>query len=256
MAESTLSLNLDAIRSAVGHFLGFGRTASAWSTKKLAAIDAAIATGHRQFYVPPPVGGRMHRWSFLEPRDTIVTVAGTSTYDLPEAFGHLVGTLTFGANEAYRPLRTTGENRIREYLQADASNGIPQAAAVRWKASDGVAGQRQELVLWPTPDAVYNLTYKYAVLPNALTAVKPWPLGGMGYAETILASCLAAAELQEMGARGERYAYFLERLASSIALDRENDPECLGQNLDAGQMDPLACRRHDSNSTFTYTGAP
>lgn len=256
MSESTLSLSLTTIQALIGQFMGYGRTPGAWTAGAAAEVDDAITSGHRQFYVPPPVGGIVHRWSFMQPTTTLNTVANTGSYALPDAFAHLVGTLTFSANEAFKPLRTVGENRIRELLQNDSTVGMPQVAAIRWKASDGTTGQRQEVLFWPIPDSVYHLTYRYAVLPDAIATAKPWPLGGMGHAETILASCFAAAELRLEDARGERWAAFMDRLAASIALDRESHPESLGFNLDSGGSDPAEYRRHETNSTFTYLGAP
>jgi hypothetical protein len=243
MAESTLSLSRSDLLAEVGYRIGYGRASTGWSAGQLENLEAGLKAGHRLFYTA-------HNWSFIEPTGAITTVSGQGDYNLPDSFAYLIGSLTFAPTSAYRAIRTTGENEIRALRTQNNGNGIPQVAAVRFKGSDGSTGQRQELMLWPAPAGEHVLTYRYAVLPDALADEKPWPLGGMGHAETILAACWAATELIVDGQKGAGWEAYQERLANSIRLDARNKPSSLGMMLDGdvdyGRTQPIP--------TLTYNG--
>ncbi len=97
MAESTLSLDYDDLRSEIGFLLGYGLgTSPVWSTAQAAAITACLNSGLRQFYVQQD-----WEWSFLKPISTIILwadvaldddVTVTATYSDP--------TVTITASEA------------------------------------------------------------------------------------------------------------------------------------------------------------
>lgn len=227
---SVLTLELQA---EVAHYLGHGRTSSAWSTAATADIEACVKAGIRQFYDPPavPIYGS-HRWSFLRPVTTLSTVAADGDYDLPETFGSLDGVITYAEDEGVdrqEVVRLTGEARIRALRQESSTSGKPTLAAVRAKTATGLTWQRYELLLWPTPDAVYVLTYRYRILPSTIGG-DAYPMGSGVHLETIIASCLAAAEDRINDARGIKYQYFMERLQASIAADLEQHPDSLGYN--------------------------
>jgi hypothetical protein len=160
-------------------------------------------------------------------------IASAGSFRLPDDFGGFEGKFSFPAGDLYSGLVVTGEGRIRELTSVDNSSGRPEYAAVRPIASTGAAGQRFELVVYPLPDTAYVLTYRKVILANQLTANNPYPLGGMAHAETILASCLAAAEEHIDETRGVRYQAFIERLEASIHTDsRLKTPDYFGYNGD------------------------
>lgn len=317
MAESTLSLALDALKQEVGHYFGYGRTIDDWSTDQAADIDAAIAKGQRQFYFPPAVapGERPHRWSFMTPIDTITTIAtystgtvavvsGTATisdgtwpswakthgtltidtteytissrdsdteltvvgddvsagesftlehsgdYDLPDDFGDIRGQLTFATQTVYPAITIIGEGRIRALRQQVEVRSRPVFAAIRPKESDLTSGQRFEILFEPIPDAVYVLSYRKSILPDALTSSgsKTIPLGSMMHTETLRASCVAAAEEQSLDKKGSKWTDFMERLQASVAYDQEQGmPDFFGYNSDNSDIGVSHDNRHPYN---------
>lgn len=245
MAESSLSLGFSDLRSEIGYFLGYTRDSGNWSAGEITEINAVLSAGLRQFYFPPPLGqGLPHEWSFLRPITTIPTVADTSDYTLPDDFAGMEGDMTFAASDNVAgPVEIVGEHQIRKLREGNtSSSGIPRFGSVRPKTTDGTTGQRFQLNLWPTPDAVYTLYYRYKLLPSALTSIAPYPYGGAPHAETLKASCLAAAEIDIDDEKGPRWAHFQAMLAASIAHDRlAQPPEKLGYN---GDYSDSQARRH------------
>lgn len=195
---------------------------------------------------------------------SIDLAAGTSYtlgfpyYDLPTTYGGINGPITFspGLNYYYPPLSRTSEGTLRVTRQAVAEVSIPKQYATRAKPFVATVGQRHELILWPTPDAAYQLFYPYLVVPVALTAEAPYPLGGPEHAETILESCLAVAEQRLNDMTGIHTANFMRRLAASIEFDRrQSTPDTLGYNADrSDRVDAYCNRQIDPNSIFTYEG--
>lgn len=239
MAESTLSLGYPDIASEVAKKLGLPTDAADRSAAEIALIDDIMQSGVRQFYFPPILPGEehVHQWSFLKPTTTLATVADDYDYDLPDAFGYIDGELTFAASDNQGgPLKKVGEGQIRVWREAGGDDsGVPSFYAVRPKsATAGTTGQRWELLLWPTPDAIYTLSYKYAALAGAISTGSPYPLGGMSHAETVLQSCLAVAEMRDMGVHGPEWEGFIDRLRTSVSLDRSHAPEYFGFCGDPG----------------------
>lgn len=240
MAESSLSQGYPDIARRVAKYLGYPSSSASWSSEETEDINDALDSGLRCFYFPEEVGGiRSHTWSFLRPTTTLATVAGTGDYNLPDDFGNIYGNLTFAAaDQGVVPVQIVGEGEIRRLRQGNTQvEQFPTKAAVRPKvAGAGVAGQRWEILLWPTPDAVYTLSYQYDVLPNYIRTGTPYPWGGAAHAETILMSCLAAAELHNNDVDGPMRARFLARLVASIKKDRKLQPHFLGKNLDSSDV--------------------
>lgn len=235
MSESSLSVSYTDLVAAVGRFMGYGRTSSAYSTDQLADIEDVIASGLRQFYFPPPIsqGDTGHRWSFLKPATTLATVIDQTTYTMPDDFGGIEGKVTFTTTaDGPQEVVIVGEGAIRKYLTS-TDTGQPKYIAIRPKSTDGTAGQRFEALIAPTPDAIYTLSYRKVVLQNKLSAVNLYPLGGMAHGETIMQSCLAIAEQRYDDNDGPQYKRFLERLAASIVHDRDiSTPDYFGYNGD------------------------
>lgn len=257
MAESSLSMGYPELRAKVGAFLGYGRDPDAWGEKQDDDVADVLESGLRQFYYPPPVeprSGAIHervsfRWSFLHPVGTFDTVADTWEYSADDDFGSFESNVTFDPDEGYGALRTVSASRIREMRQTHDSSGIPRFIAVEPLESDGSDGQRFQFLLWPTPDAVYTLTYNYHVLLPKLTTDNPYPLGGMPHAETVLESCLAVAESRLDDESNLHQNLFRDRLRASIQQDLANKPDFLGTMMDRsdGQAPP---RRGTHNVTY------
>lgn len=100
--------------------------------------------------------------------------------------------------------------------------GPPKRFAVRPKASTPTAGagQRFELLVFPTPDMNATVSYRYNVIPDAMTSTNPYPSGGAIHGETLMLACLARAELLVKGEPGPKTAEFKQQLGASITMDR------------------------------------
>ncbi len=151
------------------------------------------------------------------------------------------GDLTFATNDAgWIPIPVIGEAQMRIYRMTRGAtiSGKPRFAAVKPNTTDGTTGQRFTLQLWPTPDAVYTLTYRKIILASQLTQGNPYPYGGMMHAETLKESCLSMAELTMSDEKGVHWDRFMERLAASISMDRTagQSRDYFGYNRDSSDL--------------------
>jgi hypothetical protein len=110
----------------------------------------------------------------------------------------------------------------------------------------------------PAPSAACTLTGLYKVNPFAISADDPYPLGGQPHAQTLIAACLAAAEKDRYGSRGDLYADFLVQLRDSIAIDRaDTTPKSFGYNGDrSGGREDLPWRTRSADFVTFYGVAP
>jgi hypothetical protein len=166
------------------------------------------------------------------------------------------------SNEGYGSIPVVGEEQIRRMkMNSPIGTGKPQFACT-FADIDSVPGYQQNVQvirLWPTPDAVYVLEYKYRLVTDTI--------GGRGYTQsvalgvpihrqTILASCLAVAEQRIKGiANGPMYRMFMERLAASISYDSNlNKPDFLGYNGDRSSVNGGRYANFNRATTVTVGG--
>lgn len=231
-----MAVDWDSLREEVAAFYKWGRDDAAWSSEQEAELASIVVAGVQQFYMPPPLdtSGKNHDWSFFHPVGSLDTVADTSAYDLPSDFAAIEGPLTFDAREAFHVVPVVGEGRVRQAQQHGPPAGKPQIAAVRPKSSNGgTAAVAYEMVMAPTPDAVYALSFRYTVIPPDIGAVKTVPYGNSLYPQAIVESCLAVAE-NRMEDRGQVHqGLFLQHLAAAVSRDRRaTTPDYFGYNAD------------------------
>jgi hypothetical protein len=128
-------------------------------------------------------------------------------------------------------------------------------AAIRPKPIDMTALPRYEIVFYPVPDKAYTFAGRYRVNMAALSTSNIYPPGGQPHGETILESCLAAAERFLGGRNGVHAMMFDERLAASVSADRiASSPDFLGYNGDASDGYALDQYGHYSDHLVTYEG--
>lgn len=237
MSESTLSVDYDDAAAKLCFYMHGQRSTASLSADEAAELDDCIQQGYRQYLWPPKMEGevRAHEWSFLRPAWTQATVAGDSDYDLADDVTGIVGPLVYAPSDDHPgvQIRITNEAHILHLQSLDNSQtGYPLLAAVRPKTTDGTASSRYELLVWPTPDAVVTLKARANIAPNKWVTGK-YPYGGPQHHETLLASCMAMAELKMHDQRGPHGERFLQLLAMSINRDtREHAAEFLGYNGD------------------------
>jgi len=259
MAESTLSVTYADLQREVIYFIGWGTSTSGLTSDQLAMVNGCINEGLRQFYAPPRLPGqsKAHRWSFLRPTKKIKTVANVGNYDLPDVFASMDGPLTYVSSHGWRaPIKIVGESQIRG-MQNILRYGQPTHAAIRPKENlgTGYTGQRFELILYPIPNAEFELEFRCRINPEAMSTFNPantYPPGGSIHGSTIVASCLAAAEEKNNGGKGPKWERFIERLVASIDADLEQAPESLGVNRDTNYR-TTPCR-HGSHSGLYLNG--
>jgi len=260
LAEAGLSLGHPDIGRQVARYLGFDPTNWASNAVHSSIVDDIIQSGLRQFYRPPPLPGekRAHNWWFLQPKTTLATVANDYDYDLPDDFAYIVTDFTYSTSYVGNGLiRKVGEQHIRKLREGNTLVGKPQYFAIRPKTTAGTTGQRFEVLFYPAPDAVYTLEYRYAILLGKITAAAPYPYGGEMHGETILQSCLAIAEeRQNDGVSGDMHRKkFFERLAASIALDQNQQPDFHGYNGDGSLGGRSPRLRNRDGIEVTLNGA-
>ena len=245
MAESTLTISFDELKEKVGHYLGYGPPGS-WGDREESEVESYVQTGLRRFYYPPAVEGveTGYSWSFMTPQTTVSTVADTTTVDLPDDCGSIQGGLYYPEDEYNDMVNVVSRHQIRKLRSENDQSGLPQFAAIREKTSDGSDGQRKELVFWPTPDAVYVLTYQYEAFPSKLSQSNPYALGGMKHSELLEASCISVAEERANDARGVQWDVFIRLLATAIEQDRRNGAETFGQMKGPEPSDVLTARAY------------
>lgn len=222
MPESTLALAFDDLKARVGQFAGYTRTEANWSTEEAARIADWIKDGLRRFYMA-------REWTFLRPWLTLATVSGQWRYTMPEGVAYVVGDLYFTGDNAYCGVRLIDAETVLRYRQDSVATGVPDFGAIRPVISDGLTGQLNELIFYPTPSSVWTVTYQGRIVPDALTASAAYALGGDPHTQTILEACLAACDLGENDAIALHEAAYQRELARSIEYDaRAYMPRSMG----------------------------
>jgi hypothetical protein len=233
VAESTLSLAyIDIIRE-IGYAAGYGRDESQWDAggTDLASCVAILKSALRKVYAAKD-------WNFFKliSGTAITTAAGTSVYTLPDSFGGAVGVMTFEAGSNKGPIVQTSEDEIRRYQQMNTANGTMRYFAIRPKGgvSGTSAGQRYEVMLWPTPDAVYTITYKSCFLADKIDGTNTYPYGGMKFGEIILEMALAEQKSKDEGeVMNEHRALAQQLIEAYWQMDKKySTPQTLGYNSD------------------------
>lgn len=237
MPESTLLLTMDDLKAGIADHLGYTRDSDNWTTRHTEQINASLNEGLRQAYFPPILPGMFapHVWTFLKPTFTLETIADQTEYDLPEDLFSIDQDVTIATTTplAQDPVvRMISPEKLLMHRQQVEYSSAPIFCAVRTKVADGHSSPRYELMVYPTPDDAYPLTFRYNLIPNALTADAPYLLGGAVHASMIMASCRQAADaLYNDNPRGATWEEFTTRLAVSIAIDqRAGSPAYLGRN--------------------------
>lgn len=253
----SLALKYEDLAGEVGHFLGYGRGESfgdpAWPADEAKTIDRCVQTGYGWFIRTPAAQNERpaYAWSFLSPTGTVDTVADEREVLLPIGFGGLNGSVLVDDG---RTLTRAAEIAVLKLHAANTTTtGVPSIfALVTDKDTTHDHGQRMRLLVYPTPDDAYTLTFSYYFMPAALSNPRPFAIGGPEHHETLKAACIAAAEVEQDDAMGVRYKMFLDRLAASIAFDRDHrKPTNLGYNGDRSDRRNTRWRPHDRPFTVT-----
>ncbi len=217
-----------------GVFARMGRTIPT-DTEKLARLTDALDSTMRNTYYPDAILGEkwVHRWSFMRPLLKFTTVQGLGDYVLPPFVDGLEGDGSFESTFGWGPILIRGDQVIRRLRQSVTDTGPPRLAAVTPIKNSGQTQTRQLLMMEPKPDQAYDLTFRYNLSPDALTALNPYPPGGPLVAEALLQGMRAALDLSLNDRIGEHQVLFEQRLKAAILADRRvAAPEYLGRATD------------------------
>lgn len=197
--------------------------------------------------------------------DAVVTAAALtfsidseSLFALPDHFGSITGPMQFDpTTNDFGEIQVTSDIMLRRLRMGSSdSTGRPYAAAIVPRAAgagdvSGVGPQRFDLLMFPKPDGNYLLTYSYRYNPDVITSVLPYALGGSAHSQTIEQAIYAAWETKIKGVQnGPEYAAFLQMLATSISIDKRNEPTNIGSS-NVGSTRP---GRFQYLPTFTVNG--
>jgi len=219
----------------VGFDLAFGTTGNTYPIASYTSAKVVVVTGDASG----------------EADGQTVTVTPNGNYQLPDDFGDLADDIVFEADGHSRRCGTVPYTEIlQDRIDADIT-ATPAKAAIRSKSSDGTAGQRQELMLWPTPNADLTLLLPYNVLVNALSSSAPYPLGGMRQSSLIRASCLAVLDELHFVLRHGWQAGFERELIAAISKDYDTLPDTLGCMHDPAVAGMTAQERQDYFHQYT-----
>lgn len=229
MSESSLTTPRSEILAAVGAFFDYGRNQYQWEREQREQVYRCVRSGERKFYAS-------YGWSFLRLLLALDITDGTANYDLPDGFGGFFDPeLSFSAaDNQFWPVKNTSVPMIlqsRQYANLTAAIQ-PTLFAVNAKTPTGSTGQRFEILLFPTPIADGTLNGSYYANPDATTDALPYAQGGAIHSETLLTSCLAAAELERDKKSGPLKVEYNEALAKSLAHEKSTGPKHFGYNAD------------------------
>lgn len=233
-------------------YLGWGVADSSWSDSQRETLDAIVQSAVRQYLFPPMVEGmaNVHSWSFLNPTGTIDTVASTYSYDLPSDFNRFTGSLTFPEENYVPVIKVISEGSIRQKLTT-GTTGRPLYAATVFEKPDGENQAVQKLLLYPIPETVYTIEYKYECYAGIINDENYRVPGGESYAELLIASVLAVAESRIKNKREGQWDNFVRTLFSAVSRDRKNGVKLYG-NMGNRNVES-ECRSRFSN-IITYNG--
>lgn len=259
---ASLTLDYDELVAQVCQYLHGIDDISKIETWEQRALRRCILNGLRRFYYPAQVDPNIPwDWSFLRTDFTFITEVGVGDYIQPENFGGLIGPLHHLPGDNIRvPIIKTTWDRILSYRELNISiTNWPMHYAEVPVPSGGRSSQRWQISIWPNASAVYTFKGKQRINPLAPNGEQVYLYGGPEHSQTIIESCLAAAELMK-GENGPHMAEFLNCLRTSMVLDdAAHAPEFIGYNGDSrhGGPNPLMRdERHFENfAPVTMQGA-
>jgi hypothetical protein len=164
--------------------------------------------------------------------DETFSITGDGVYRLPSDFESPDSPKIVWLDNVFASdIALANENGVNYHRAVDTSTGYPVLAYIRWVTSDGTAAQAQELVVWPRADRDYSVAMPYILQPQGMSTANPYPRGGPEMADLLLTGVIAVCEKERSGARGDRWAEFVQKCAIAVTRDRTRH-----HNFNAGRL--------------------
>jgi len=227
----------------VAEFLGLGSSPTGTDLTK---VKDLVYRGYMLFLLPiHPRKGNHYTWSWLEQEATLRTESGKWEYLLPSDFFKFCRKMEYDSTETKYPINEVTVRAVMNNRAVSASSTAPTGYAVRTSKFDTRVGSTKELVIWPTPNAVYNLNYSYVITPEKPVNDTDLFIGGPLESEAILECCLAAAESQEDETAGIHTKNAYETISKMILADEGDSPTTVGfvQDTNIGRVSPYDLKR-------------
>jgi hypothetical protein len=160
------------------------------------------------------------------------TITADGNYDLPDDFGGMADQRMYFIQQRTNPsfIEATSRGQILQWRGDIDRTSTADFWAVEYKTTDGTEGQRWQLMLYPTPNAVKTVEYRYNILPDVITSSAPYTLGTAKFGETLRLACLAKVDQHrhvDNGYMGD----FMRMLRSSVQQDKiDSTPPNMGYN--------------------------
>ena len=234
LPDARLGVDFFELQREVGVVLGYKVNPFLWGHAEVEKVRQVIRRGYRLYLYPDAVDAQNkgHEWTWMKPTMTFTTAANERYYLLPDDFDRVIGEIHYTptSQSNYAAIRWMTRDRIQELNSQAEFTSHPSFFSTRPVASDGQSWQRQELILEPTPNGAWELTYEYVADQRELSTTHPYPIGGTGQAELLLTSCLAIAELEKTRRLGPLHTRYKQLLVPAIARDLQRAAKFLGYN--------------------------
>lgn len=169
-------------------------------------------------------------WCFLYQKRTIDTAHGQYVYELPSDFSYLTNNyLYFDADDGYPSIAQRSVGQIIECRSDVNYESTPLYFAVQAGNYTKETGQAWELILYPTPDSIYTLTYYAKINPEKLVSDGDIPIGGSDMSECLLELCLSYAETYKEEGKMVAFTQQVQQiLGPAKMIDNKRRPKQLG----------------------------
>ena len=253
-------VDIHSLRTRVSWLFYGTRTYADLDANSKETVNDIINDGYERFLNPPAAPGerRPHRWGFLRPYFSFVTVADQEDYGLPSDFGGVDGSLYYQRSDGkVHSIAKTDPSRIQYLRQRDSISltGCPSEYAIVTDYPSGLEQASNIIMFWPTPDAAYTLKVRYFIIAQLLSDNNPYPACDAYHNQTLIESCLAVAEERLEDQQSLHTTNFMQRLASSVAHDREKySPDHMSMDMDRSDNYTQMHDYHIAGGYTSYNG--
>lgn len=236
VAQSTFTITSRTTTTLVASGIAGTYADDVFNGFEVTAIDATLGT--KFVYTVTDYTGVSGTFTFastdatLGANDTlevagIRNVAGQADrYYLPDDFyGLWKPYFTYDENGPRSTIQEVTESEMREFKANNLTTGDPGEVAFRAINTAATSdGKRWEAIFWPEPSGTQTVSAMYSRFPALLSATTDVTVAGFHHDDTVLASALAAGELQRNDKAGVHEQTYQMKLAKSKKLDARATP--------------------------------